>query len=106
MTEVLTPAEALEEMREIARMAALDGAFVRQAAARYTLCRDTLLQSQLRPFLPGFLIQCLTIARFQDFIHLLDPRSTVRLAFLDQAFQNVSGSISQRPGIDVFGEDF
>ena len=106
MTEALTPSDALEEMREITRMAALDGALVRQAAARYTLCRDTLLQSALRPYVPGFLIQCLTIARFQDFIHLLDPRPTVRLAFLEEAFRNVVGSAAHRPGIDVFGEDF
>jgi hypothetical protein len=51
-------------------------------------------------------MQCLTIARFQDFIHLLDPRPTVRLAFLEEAFRNVVGSVAHRPGIDVFGEDF
>ena len=107
MTEALQPADALEEMREILRMAALDGTLVRQAAARYTLCRETLLQSPLRPHLPGFLMQCLTIARFQDFIHLLDPRPTVRLAFLDDAFRNVASSPSSRSRtIDVFDEDF
>ena len=107
MTETLKPDDALEEMRELLRMAALDGALVRQAAARYTLCRETLLQSAHRPLLPGFLLQCLTIARFQDFIHLLDPRPTVRLAFLDDAFRNVATPNSSRPGtIDVFGEDF
>ena len=106
MTELPTAADALDEMREITRMAALDTRLVRPSAARYTICRDILLSSQYRPFLPGFLLQCLTIARFQDFIHLLDPRPPVRLDFLDHAFRSIGGPVSNRPGIDVFGEDF
>lgn len=104
MSNGLTPAEALEEMREITRMAALDSAPTRQAAGRYTLCRDTLLQSQLRPHLPGFLFQCLTVARFQDFIHLLDPRPQVRLAFIDKSFKNLSASMNHRPSVDLFDD--
>ena len=106
MTNPLTPIEALEEMREITRMAALDSRLVRPSAARYTLCRDILLSSEFRAYLPGFLIQCLTIARFQDFIHLLDPRPAVRLNFLEDAFHGIAGPVTHRPGLDVFGEDF
>ena len=105
MSNGMTPLEALDEMREVTRMAALDGSLPRQAAMRYTFARDALLQSHLRSYLPGFLIQCLTIARFHDFIHLLDPRPEVRLSFLDDAFRNVGMINPMRPGIDVFGDD-
>ncbi len=105
--EMITPAEALEELREIARLAARDGALPRHAATRYTLCRDRLLQSVLRPSLPGFLLQCLTIARFHDFIHLLDPRLDVRLAFIEEAFRKTAQPPALPSEIDVFGdEDF
>lgn len=63
----LTASEALGEFQDIVRLAALDGSPQRLPANRYTICRDTLLRSHLRPHLPGFLFQCLTVARFHDF---------------------------------------
>ena len=100
-----TAMEALGEMRELLCLAAAEGYSQRLAAVRYTLCRDTLLRSELRPSLPGFLLQCLTFARFQDFIRLYHPQVDRRLAFIDQEFQAFTGRVRARPTFDVF-EDF
>lgn len=99
-----TPGEALGELQEILRLAATTASPQRVAAARYTICRDVLLKSALRPSLPGFLLQCLTISRFHDFIHLLDPDSEVRMAFLNEAFQTSVTRFRARPTFDVFGD--
>ena len=69
------------------RLAAREGAAQRLAATRYTACRDHLMRSPYRSSLPGFLFQCLTLYRFQEFIRLYDPLVESRLAFLDEAFQ-------------------
>lgn len=83
----LSPGEALAELIGLMRQTAVSGGSQRPNATRYTAFRDILMQSFLRPYLPGFVHQCLTIARFQDFIHLLDPREEVRLLYLERAFE-------------------
>jgi hypothetical protein len=80
-----TPIDALHELHEILLLAALDMAPQRLAATRYTSCREILLKSALRPALPGFLLQCLTLYRFRDFIHLYHPNLEPRIAFVDEA---------------------
>ena len=98
-----TPGEALRELHDILQQAATTASPQRVAASRYTICRDILLKSDLRGMLPGFLLQCLTISRFHDFIHLLDPDVKVRLQFLDEAFE-APGALSRAPAFDVFGD--
>ncbi len=83
--------EALGELQDILRLAAIGGSPQRLAASRYTMCREALLHSPLRPFLPGFLLQCLTIARFHDFIHLYHPSPEASLFFLEEAFHACIG---------------
>ena len=99
-----SPAEALAELQEILRAAAITASLQRVAAARYTICRDIVLKSPLRAALPGFLLQCLTISRFHDFIHLLDPDVGVRLAFLDASFQSSATRFRGKRTFDVFGD--
>lgn len=98
------PAEALAELQEIMNLAALESPLQRLAATRYTVCRDALLQSWLRPVLPGFLLQCLTIARFQDFIHLYDPRPEVRLGFIEESWVPTLSRLRSRPVLDVMDD--
>lgn len=99
-----TPTDALAELQEILRLAAHEGTPQRFAAARYTICRDAVLKSDLRPALPGFLLQCLTFSRFHDFIHLYHPDPAARLAFLDESFRSFTSRVRSRPTFDVFGD--
>lgn len=81
------PIDALHELYEILLLGALDEPQPRLTATRYTLCRDILLRSGLRPFLPGFLQQCLTFDRFRDFIHLYHPALEPRVEMIDEALR-------------------
>jgi hypothetical protein len=99
-----TPMEALSEMQEILRSAASEGSSARLPAVRYTVCRETLLKSDMRPLLPGFLIQCLTFSRFHDFIRLYHPQVEKRVAFIDSEFQTCAGRVKTRPRFDIFDD--
>lgn len=76
----------LGELEALLRDVAASASPPRTAAVRYTRCRDTLLASPSRSAVPGFVVQCVSIYKFQDFITLLDPGVEPRLAFLDAAF--------------------
>jgi hypothetical protein len=84
--EQLAADEAWTRLQELLRDAAMEAPQPRQAAMLYTQLRETLIKSDYRPHLPGFLLQCLTIDRFRDFIRLYDPRPAERIAFLDRSF--------------------
>lgn len=107
LAEEPTPEEALAELKDLLRLAAGELFPPRQSASRYTICREALLRSSLRPILPGFLLQCLTISRFRDFIHLYDPNIDARLAFINDAFR-AGEATPRRPGrtFDIFDSDF
>lgn len=100
----LTTSEALGELKDLLRLAAAEGSLQRLEASRYTICRDALLQSEIKPALPGFLRQCLTLSRFQDFIHLYTPDLNERLDFVDAALRSCETRIGLRPSFDVFGD--
>jgi len=100
----LTPGEALTELKQLMRLAAGEGSPQRLAATTYTICREALLQSELRPALPGFLLQCLTIFRFKDFIQLYSPSLDDRIAFVDEAFRACEARAGLRASFDVFGD--
>jgi hypothetical protein len=100
----LAAGEALGKLKELMRLAAGEGSPQRLAATTYTVCRETLLQSELRPALPGFLLQCLTIFRFKDFIQLYSPSLSERHAFIDEAFRACETRAGLRPTFDVFDD--
>jgi hypothetical protein len=100
----LTTGEALTELKALMRLMAAEGSPQRLAATTYTNCREALLQSELRPALPGFLLQCLTIFRFKDFIQLYAPNLDDRIAFVDEAFRACEARAGLRPTFDVFGD--
>ena len=76
----------LGELEALLREVASAASPPRTTAVRYTRCRDRLLASPSRSVVPGFVVQCVSIYKFQDFITLLDPAVEPRLAFLDAAF--------------------
>lgn len=96
--------DALEEMQELLRTVALMGTPPRHSAVRYTLCRSALIDSDLKTALPGFLTQCVSISKFHDFIHLYDPKSEARIAFVDAAFSACRARLDSKRIYDVFSD--
>ncbi len=84
--EELAADEAWTRLQELLRSAAVEPVQPRQMATLYTRLRDTLVTSDYRPHLPGFVLQCLTLDRYRDFIRLYHPRPAERIAFLDRSF--------------------
>lgn len=76
----------MTELEDLLRVVVSSGAPPRTTAVRYTQCRDALLASPSRDSVPGFVVQCVSISKFQDFINLYDPRTENRLAFIEAAF--------------------
>lgn len=103
-SQELTTGEALTEIKALMRLAAGEGSSQRLAATTYTDCREALLRSELRPVLPSFLLQCLTIFRFKDFIQLYSPSLSERHAFVDDAFRACEARAGLRQSFDVFDD--
>ncbi len=95
---------ALDEIQELLRAVASANTPHRLAAVRYTHCRATLLAGELRQALPGFLIQCVSIYKFYDFISLYDPKPEARIAFLENAFANCRATLDAKRTYDVFSD--
>ena len=98
--------EALQEIEELLRAVASAGTPHRLSAVRYTHCRDVLLGSDVRSALPGFLIQCVSIYKFHDFINLYDPKTDARLQFVESAFAKCRELLGSKRSFDVFNDDF
>jgi hypothetical protein len=98
--------DALQEMEELLRAVASSTTPHRLSAVRYTHCREALLGSQFRPAVPGFLIQCVSIYKFHDFINLYDPKAEARLAFVETAFGKCRALLDSKRVYDVFSDDF
>lgn len=73
-------------------------------AVKYTQCRDALLASELRSTLPGFILQCVSIYKFYDFINLYDGRADARVAFVQQAFGGRPDPLEPRRRTDAFND--
>lgn len=57
----------------------------RSEAVLYSACRSELLTSPYRALLPGYLVQCISVFRFRDFVGLYDPSPAVRQRFVEQS---------------------
>lgn len=100
----LTMAEALQELREVLFAVATTGSTHRDLAVRYMQSRAALMEGELRPVMPGFLVQCVSIGKFHDFITLYHPRIDARIAFFDEALDECWARLDSRRAYDVFGE--
>ena len=96
--------EALDEMQSLLRTTCSASTPNRVSAVRYTLCRTILMNSELRPALPGFLIQCVSIFKFHDFISLYDPKADARIAFVESAFAGSRALLESKRIYDVFSD--
>lgn len=86
----------MKEMEELLRVVATASSPPRPLAVRYTQYRDALLAGEVRAAVPGFVVQCVSIYKFHDFISLYDPDFDARLAFIENAFSRGKTSLDTR----------
>lgn len=91
----------MKELEEILRVVATTASPSRPAAVRYTQCRDALLGGEARAALPGFIVQCVSIYKFHDFINLYDADPSARTAFIHAAFNKGAASLQTKRSRDV-----
>lgn len=86
------------------RLTANERSARRVAAVRYTRCRSALIESEVRPAVPGFLVQCISLDKFHDFITLLDPNPDARIAFIEAGLVACRDALDVQKKYDVFGD--
>lgn len=97
-------ADALQEMQALLLSTCSASTPNRVSAVRYTLCRTILMDGELRPALPGFLVQCVSIFKFHDFISLYDPKAEARIAFVESALASSRALLDSKRIYDVFSD--
>ena len=97
--------EMFAEFKDLLHAVASGGATPRLAAVRYTQCRDALLEGALRATLPGFVLQCVSVYKFHEFICLYDAQTDARVIFLDEMFERFKSGRPAKRARDAF-DDF
>lgn len=95
-------ADHYAEMAELVERACAGGVPGREIAQRYAVCRQALLQEVDRAALPGFIVQCVSIHRFVDFITLFDPDVAKRREFLTQQLARFRPAAASARSVDIF----
>ncbi len=94
----------MEEMKDLLRAVSSSNSPPRLSAVHYTRCRDALLSGELRSAVPGFILQCVSIYKFYDFINLYDADPEARVAFVDNAFSKGKNLADGRRSRDSFND--
>ncbi len=92
------------EMEDLLRAVSLSTSPPRLSAVHYTRCRDALLSGELRSVVPGFILQCVSIYKFYDFINLYDADPAARVAFIEHAFSKGISVADTSRGRDTFND--
>lgn len=90
--------QSLPRLIELLRTIALGLAPDRSDAVLYSAHRSTLLTSSYRELMPGFMIQCISVFKFRDFISLYDPSPAMRERFIDASFGDCRARYNQEHG--------
>lgn len=93
--------EAWVKLQDILRTVAATPAQPREMAARYMQLREILMRSSYQPQLPGFMLQCMSLDRYREFIHLYHPQAQARIDFVNRSFR---GQFFSRPGDDFLAD--
>ncbi|MDB5672346.1 MAG: hypothetical protein JWO25_3305 [Alphaproteobacteria bacterium] len=101
-SEPLTHQQLLDELREVLRSVTVMRGPERSVAVRYMEARSSLLAGPLASHAPPFLLQCVSLFKFHDFISLYAPDPERRMAFVDQSFEPCRRAISAVRRYDVF----
>ena len=97
------PARAvMKEMEELLREVSTASSPSRPTAVRYTQCRDALLASGDRAAVPGFILQCVSVYKFHDFINLYHADAGARIAFIENAFSKGKVPLETKRPKDAF----
>lgn len=94
----------MTEMEDLLRAVSSSNSPPRLSAVHYTRCRDALLSGELRSAVPGFILQCVSIYKFYDFINLYDADPAARVAFVEQAFSKGQGLADTGRSRDTFND--
>jgi hypothetical protein len=106
MHDGLSDELALGEMHELLRQSCQQQApFFSRLAVRYQICRSALLSAGLKPYLPGFLMQCVSLIKFREFICLYDHDPVTRERFIDGALENCWTKLDQNTEHDTSAPD-
>jgi hypothetical protein len=100
----LTTREALQDLQDVLYAVSSSSSLQRDFAVRYMHARAAVMERDLRPAVPGFLVQCISIGKFHDFITLYHPRVENRLSFIDEALADCWALLDSRRAYDVFGD--
>jgi hypothetical protein len=95
------PLQPVDELLGLLEAVASGQAAGRALAVRYMDIRADLLRGALSQRLPPFLLQCVSLSQFHDFITLFAPDRERRVAFLQQAFQPCRAPRPKR-AFDIF----
>jgi hypothetical protein len=98
----LSARDALEELEQLLHQLSTGASPLRSAAVRYMQCRSALMEGQTRSAVPGFLIQCVSISKFYEFIHLYHPEPAARRAFISDSLRPCYAAIETRRGSNGF----
>jgi hypothetical protein len=77
--------EALKELHDLLTICCEEHGPARYLPPRYQICRASVMNSRLSPYLPGFVRQCVSLFKFRDFICLYDHDPAVRTKFVEEA---------------------
>ena len=94
---VMSDLDALEEFHELLRGSARGHSPDRALPVRYQVCRTALITGPLRGYLPGFVIPCVSLYKFREFIALYDQDASQRLKFIDRALEDCWTLLNERP---------
>jgi hypothetical protein len=97
--------DALAEMEALLREVAGAHSADRNAAVRYMQCRAALIASDIAPALPGFLRQCVSLGKFQEFISLYDAIPAARITFVEASLARCRAATPAQRTFDVFTDN-
>jgi hypothetical protein len=103
-SEPITNVQLLDELREVLRSVVSGPGPERSLAVRYMEARAALLGGPLASHAPPFLLQCVSLFKFHDFIRLYAPDAQRRMAFVDQSFEACRRMVSTVRGYNVFDD--
>jgi hypothetical protein len=92
--------EVIEVLRSVASLRTPD----RALAVRYHSARTAILASRFKSFVPPYLLQCVSVFKFHDFINLFAADVARRVEFIDQTFVECRKATGFGRQYDVFGE--
>ena len=78
----------------------------RAQSVHYMQTRDDLIKTCGNEFIPGFLIQCVSVAKFKKFIELFHFDAEMRMQFVLAEIRPVKDLLSRKNATDWLADEF